>query len=142
VPVTLNQDILEGKDLQMLGRAWQVSLDVSASGTSSLIFQTNNTDYRGSTIFVAYVVCETNTGVAFPANVSFSFGVVGNDFLGGAALSLGGQLSGCIAYNQQTAGGTFSLISYGPQVLFQAVNSSTATTAVLGQFSAYGWTVA
>ena len=143
VPQSLTQDLLDGKDLALLGRRQQVSLDSSASGATTLVFQTNNPDFRGSTVVVAYVVCETNTGAAFPTNVSVGLGVTGYDFLGGGAVDLSLQPSGAIAFNQMTSAAAFPiLVTYGPQVNFLVTNASSATTALLGTFSAYGWVVA
>lgn len=145
--MALTTDLMVGKRLDLLGRVQFVSLDVSNFGQATLIFQTNNTDFRGADIFIAYIEVVTSDGLPIPAGVSLVLGAGGStDFLGGAAVDLGGQASGVLIFNQVTnalsaTNQVAPMVLYSAQVPIYVVNASSATTSQLAQFSAFGWSV-
>ncbi len=142
---------MQGKRLDLLGRVQYVPLDSSAFGTSYLIFQTSNTDFRGNPIYIAYISVDFMPGSStstFPAGSVFVLGSGGStDFLGNGAIDLVGQSSGVLISNQVTnivsgAGNQPApLITYTPQTPIYVVVASSATSSDLLQFSAWGWGV-
>jgi hypothetical protein len=150
---TFTPDVLDGRVIDLLGRVQGVALGSASSGTQTTIFLTGNMDYRGKTIFIAYVsldlltVTNTADGVRYAvktgpidAGVKADFGANGGfDWLGATPLDFTGQSSPSTAYAGQLLSGSFVLPVYAQGVNFTVVNRSTGASSQVGQFSAWGW---
>ena len=148
----LTSDVIEGRKIDLLGRVQGVALGSASSGVQTTIFTTNNKDFPGQTIFIAYVSVDllTRTQTAngytwavasgtFDANLSIDLGSSGGSDWGQGTIGLGGLTSPAVLYNSMEGSGTINLTSYGIGIPFTVVNRSSGASSQIGQVSAWGW---
>lgn len=145
---SLSLSNFQGRRIDLIGRVQGVALSSAYAGTSTLIFQTNDTAFRGRPIFVAFVTLDVappgfapdyTAAATIPLGMEFDIGATGTNDWAGGTLDFSALDSGAIAYCGQMQAGAFPLPVYDAQVNFTVVNRAIATTSFLGQFSAYGW---
>lgn len=144
---TVSLGDLNGRRVDMLGRVQPVGLNTADIGVQKLIFQTNDMDFRGSNIYVAFVTFDVGTldaqgnfvlagPTVIPADVQFNIGSNGTSDWATGAITITGFVTP-IVFRCFTAEPPV----YGPGIPFTAVltQAPAAPWAFYGQVSAYGW---